>query len=90
MKTSIKRLLKGRVISKKMQKTVTVEVKRTFMHPSVHKVITTNKTFHVHDPSDIAKVGDEVEFFEGRPISKTKYMHLHRVVTLDVQQAVTL
>lgn len=80
MEIQTKRLLMGRVVSKKMQKTATVLVERTYEHPDVHKVVTTNKKFHVHDPLEAAKVGDVIEFFEGRHISKSKYMHFHAVV----------
>ena len=81
-KNNTKRLLTGVVVSAgKMQKTVTVVVKRTYPHPKVGKIVASSRKFQVHDPSESAHVGDVVEFFEGRPISKTKYMHFHRVVS---------
>lgn len=69
----------GRVISDKMDKTVVAQVERTFNHPQFHKVIRSVKKYKIHDEKQ-AKVGDIVEFYEGRPISKTKHMHLMRVV----------
>ena len=71
----------GRVVSDKMDKTIVVETKRTFKHPRFHKVVTKSKKYKVHDEQEVAKMGDTVEFYETRPLSKTKYMHLVRVVT---------
>lgn len=75
-----KRVHIGEVISDKMDKTVVVKVERTFTHPTFHKIMRSNKKYKVHDAQEQAKVGDIVEFYEGRPVSKTKYMYLARVV----------
>ena len=80
-KTEQKKILRGRVISNKMKKTVVVEHERSYRHPEVHKVLKTTKKYKVHDEQGLAKVGDIVEFYEGRPVSKTKYMHLASIVT---------
>jgi len=74
-------LYTGRVVSDKMNKTVVVETKRTFKHPRFHKIVTKSKKYKVHDEQGIAKVGDVIEFYETRPLSKTKYMQLARIVT---------
>ena len=50
------------------------------MHPRVKKVVRTDKKYKVHDEKEVAHEGDIVEIFEGRPISKTKYMYLSRVL----------
>lgn len=76
----LKRLLTGEVISDKMDKTVVVKTQRTFRHAQLHKVMRSTKNYKVHDETKQAKVGDLVEFYEGRPVSKTKYMYLARVV----------
>ncbi len=73
-------LYMGRVISDKMDKTITVETSRTVQHPVFRKVIRKIKNYKVHDEQEIASVGDMVEFYEGRPQSKTKYMYLVRVL----------
>ncbi len=78
-----KRLLRGIVVSDKMDKTVVVQVDRTFKHKLLHKVVRRTKKYKVHDPQQEAATGDVVEFFEGRPVSKTKYMYLSRVVQRD-------
>lgn len=75
-----KRLYTGEVVSDKMEKTIVVAVIRTFKDKRFHKVLHATKKYKVHDENGQAKVGDTVEFFEGRPLSKTKYMYLARVV----------
>jgi small subunit ribosomal protein S17 len=75
-----KQILTGTVISDKMDKTIVVEVERAFAHPQFHKVMRKCKKYKVHDEQEIAKTGDEVEFGEGRPLSKTKYMYLRRII----------
>lgn len=79
-----KRILTGTVISDKMQKTIVVEVERTFRHPLFNKTVRTKRKYKVHDEQELAKVGDIVAFYEGRPVSKTKYMYLDRVVGSSV------
>ena len=75
-----KRLYEGVVVSDKMDKTVVVQTKRDYCHSLLGKVMRTTKKYKVHDEKEIAKVGDIVEFCEGRPVSKTKFMYLLRVV----------
>ncbi len=75
-----KATLVGKVVSDKMQKTVVVSVVHVRRHPLFGKVLKTVKNYKVHDPLTQAKVGDLVEFFEGKPVSKTKFMYLSKVV----------
>ena len=70
----------GKVVSDRMNKTIVVNTKRTFMHPRFHKIVSKSKKYKVHDEQEIAKSGDLVEFYEGKPLSKTKYMYLSRVI----------
>lgn len=74
------RVIVGKVVSDKMDKTIVVEVDRTYAHPEFHKTMRRKKKYKVHDENEQAKVGDVVEFYEGRPVSKTKYMYLARVM----------
>lgn len=74
----------GEVVSDKMDKTVVVRVSRSYVHPMYKKVVRTDKTYKVHDEREEAKVGDTVEIFEGRHMSKTKYMYLGRVLETSV------
>jgi small subunit ribosomal protein S17 len=80
----IRRLKLGKVVSDKMEKTIVVEVERTFSDPRFHKIVRRHKKYKVHDESGVARPGDVVEFYEGKPVSKEKYMYLHRVVTQHV------
>jgi small subunit ribosomal protein S17 len=70
--SSIKRTLIGRVVSDKMEKTVTVLVERKVKHPMYGKVMVRSKKYHAHNDGDSAKAGDLVEIVETRPISRTK------------------
>ncbi|MFI5333102.1 MAG: 30S ribosomal protein S17 [Candidatus Babeliales bacterium] len=76
-----KRTYIGMVTSDLMDKTIVVRVERTYTHPEFHKTMRTTKKYKVHDEQEQAKIGDTVEFYEGRPVSKTKYMYLARVVS---------
>ena len=75
-----KRLFEGVVVSDKMDKTIVVQVKQTYKHPEFHKILRRTKAYKVHDEMNQAKAGDIVEFYEGRPVAKTKYMYLSRIV----------
>ena len=69
---SSKRTLIGRVVSDKMEKTVTVLVERKVKHPEYGKVMVRSKKYHAHNDGDSAKAGDLVEIVETRPVSRTK------------------
>ncbi len=83
-----KRLRMGVVVSDKMDKTVVVEAMRTYIHPRFEKVMRKIKKFKVHDPENKAKIGDQIEFYEGKPVSKTKYMYLSKVLEKVVSNKV--
>ena len=70
--TTSKRTLIGRVVSDKMDKTVTVLIERRVKHPMYDKIIVRSQKYHAHNEGNQAKSGDLVEIQEGRPISKTK------------------
>lgn len=70
--TKLKRALTGRVVSDKMNKTVTVLVERRVKHPLYGKIIVRSNKYHAHDETNQYKAGDLVEISETRPISKTK------------------
>ena len=67
-----RRVLTGRVVSDKMDKTVTVEVTRRIKHPKYHKYVTRRKNFKAHDADNLCKTDDTVVIQESRPLSKTK------------------
>ena len=70
--SSIKRTLIGRVVSDKMEKTVTVLVERKVKHPMYGKIMVRSKKYHAHNEGNSAKAGDLVEIVETRPVSRTK------------------
>ncbi|WP_019139714.1 30S ribosomal protein S17 [Noviherbaspirillum massiliense] len=80
VKQALKRTLVGKVVSDKMDKTVTVLVERRVKHPLYGKIIVRSNKYHAHDENNQAKEGDTVEIQEGRPISKTKAWTVTRVV----------
>ncbi|MBK1659009.1 30S ribosomal protein S17 [Paracraurococcus ruber] len=67
-----KRVLTGRVVSDKMDKTVTVLVERRVMHPLYKKFIRRSKKYAAHDEANLCKEGDVVAIEECAPISKRK------------------
>ena len=66
------RSLSGRVVSNKMDKTVSVLVERKVKHPLIGKVISKSKKLHAHDEENACQEGDIVTITEGRPLSKHK------------------
>jgi small subunit ribosomal protein S17 len=66
------RTLTGRVVSDKMDKTVTVLVERRVAHPVIGKIVRRSKKYHAHVENSECKTGDMVTIEECRPISRTK------------------
>ena len=79
--TKVVRSLSGRVVSDKMDKTVTVLVERKVKHPVIGKVVVKSNKFHAHDENNQCKEGDLVTIVESRPMSKTKTWVVSKVVT---------
>ena len=79
-KVALKRTLVGKVVSDKMDKTVTVLIERHVKHPLYGKIIMRSNKYHAHDETNSVKMGDTVEIQEGRPISKTKAWTVTRIV----------
>ena len=67
-----KKILNGKVVSDKSNKTIVVLVKRKYSHPFFGKVITSSKKYHAHDEKNTFKIGDNVEIIESKPYSKKK------------------
>ncbi len=68
----LKRTLTGRVVSDKMDKTVTVLVERLVKHPLYGKMMRRSKKYHAHDENNQYAEGDLVVIEETRPLSRTK------------------
>jgi len=80
---SLKRTLTGKVVSNKMDKSITVLVERRVKHPVYGKYITRSTKLHAHDENNVCKEGDVVTIAETRPISKTKAWTLVAVVEVE-------
>ena|SRR5258706_14138862 len=78
--------LTGKVVSSKMDKTVTVLVERRVTHPLYAKVVKRSKKYHAHDENNEYKDGDIVEIKSTRPVSRTKAW----VVSKLIEKARTL
>ena len=70
----------GKVVSNKMDKTITVLVERRVKHPVYGKYITRSSKLHAHDEQNVCNLGDTVIVAESRPISKSKTWKLLEVV----------
>jgi len=79
-KKGIKRVLTGRVVSNKMQKTIVVAIERRRLHPLYKKYLTRTKKIKAHDESNQAGIGDLVRVIESRPISKEKCWRLAEIL----------
>lgn len=71
-KTTGRRVLTGKVVSDKMDKTVTVQVVSRVKHPVVRKYVSRSKNYKAHDEANEYKVDDVVTIQESRPLSKHK------------------
>ena len=67
-----KKILKGKVISDKSEKTIVVLVERKYQHPFLKKIIKKRKKYHAHDEKNMFKIGDTVQIEESKPYSKNK------------------
>jgi SSU ribosomal protein S17P len=75
------RSLTGRIVSDKMDKTVTVLVERKVKHPVIGKVIRRSKKYHAHDQNNEFSEGDLVLIEECKPIAKTKTWRVAKLIT---------
>ncbi len=80
MRKSTRRVKKGVVLRHSMDKTAIVQIEKVYSHPKYLKTVRSYKKFSVDDPENIAKIGDIVEIIETRPISKTKFHRVLKVV----------
>ena len=74
------RTMTGRVISNKMDKTITVLVERREKHPLYGKFVKRSTKVHAHDAENQCRIGDTVTLEQCRPLSKTKTWRLLRIV----------
>ena len=74
------RTMTGRVVSNKMDKTITILVERLVKHPLYGKFIKRSTKLHAHDEANECHEGDLVTITECRPISKSKFYKLVKIV----------
>jgi small subunit ribosomal protein S17 len=79
------RTIEGRVVSNKMQKTVTVLLERQVQHPLYGKIVRRSTKVHAHDEKSECKEGDMVRIAECAPKSKTKNWRVVEIVTRAAQ-----
>ena len=76
-----KRVLKGIVVSDKLDKTITVLVERKEKHPIYGKFMKRSSKLHAHDEKNECGVGDTVRIVETRPLSKQKFWRVQAIVS---------
>ena len=80
MERSTRKVYRGKVVSDKMDKTITVVIETHKNHPLYGKRVKYSKKFKAHDELNEAKLGDLVEIMETRPLSATKRFRLVKVI----------
>ena len=70
------RTLTGKVVSDKMDKTITVLIERRVKHPLYGKIVKRSTKLHAHDENNECRMGDKVVIRETRPLSKNKSFEL--------------
>ena len=80
MERSKRKILKGTVISNKMDKAVIVSVESYVMHPRIKKYYKKHKKFYARDEKNSCKIGDFVEIIETRPLSKLIRWRVSRIL----------
>ena len=80
MERNQRKVYQGRVVSDKMDKTITVVIETKRNHPVYGKRINYSKKYKAHDENNSAKTGDIVRIMETRPLSKDKHFRLVEIV----------
>jgi small subunit ribosomal protein S17 len=79
-----RKVMTGRVVGDKMQKTVIVEIESRSKHPLYGKVVKKVKRYKAHNEDPLAKLGDLVKIIESRPMSREKRFRVHEIVQRGV------
>jgi small subunit ribosomal protein S17 len=80
VESKTQRRIVGRVVSNKMDKTITVSVERTVKHPLYGKLLRKTTKLHAHDEKNECHEGDLVAVVETRPLSRSKHFRLVEVI----------
>jgi len=84
------RILSGRVVSDKMDKTITVLIERRVKHPMYGKYLTRSSKVHAHDEKNECRIGDSVVIEEARPMSAEKRWRVQKVLRSSFVADLTL
>jgi small subunit ribosomal protein S17 len=79
-KSNQRKIISGKVVSSRMEKTAVVQVQRRFAHPVFKKIVSKRVKYKVHDETNDLNVGDIVRIVETRPLSKDKRWRLLEVL----------
>jgi len=77
---NLRKVRTGKVVSDKMQKTITVAVEDHVKHPLYNKIVKKTYKLKAHDENNDAKIGDTVKVMETRPLSKDKRWRLTEII----------
>ena len=80
MERNLRKTRVGKVVSDKMDKTITVAVVQKVKHPLYGKTVNKTKKFMAHDENNMAGIGDKVLIVETRPMSKNKHFRLAEII----------
>ena len=80
MERSLRKTRTGKVVSNKIDKTITVAIQENVKHPLIGKIVKRTYTLKAHDEKNECGEGDTVEVMETRPLSKTKRWRLIKIV----------
>ena len=80
MERGLRKTRIGGVVSDKMEKTITVEIRTRVKHPLYGKIMNRTEKFKAHDENNEAGIGDTVRIMETRPLSKDKRWRLVEIV----------
>ncbi len=75
-----RKVLVGRVVSDRMDKTVTISIERTFQHPMYKKIVKKTSKIWAHDAENECRTGDKVRVMSTRPLSKLKRWRVVEII----------
>ncbi|MCK4549179.1 MAG: 30S ribosomal protein S17 [Candidatus Krumholzibacteria bacterium] len=75
-----RKILVGRVVSDKMDRTVTISIERTFQHPMYKKIVRKTSKVWAHDAENECRTGDKVKVMSTRPLSKLKRWRVVEII----------
>ena len=85
MEQVVRKVITGRVVSDKMDKTIVVAVERMVKHSRYQRIIRRTRKFKAHDADNSCRMGDKVKLIETRPLSKEKCWRVVEILERSVQ-----